>query len=84
MDPHFQQHIATAAEQHAPGKWQYMPSAAIHDAMFLAQVMPAGMLFIPSINGISHDFAEDTSAEDIVRGCQVMATSVASILLHGQ
>jgi N-carbamoyl-L-amino-acid hydrolase len=84
MDPHFQQHIAAAAEQHAPGKWQYMPSAAIHDAMFLAQVMPAGMLFIPSIKGISHDFAEDTNEEDIVRGCQVMATSVASILMDGQ
>jgi beta-ureidopropionase / N-carbamoyl-L-amino-acid hydrolase len=80
MDPSFQQHIAAAAEQHAPGKWQYMPSAAIHDAMFLAQVMPAGMLFVPSINGISHDFAENTSDEDIVRGCQVMATSVVSIL----
>jgi N-carbamoyl-L-amino-acid hydrolase len=61
-----------------------MPSAAIHDAMFLAQVMPAGMLFIPSIKGISHDFAEDTNEEDIVRGCQVMATSVASILMDGQ
>lgn len=80
MDPGFQQHIANAAEQHAPGKWNHMPSAAIHDAMFLAQIMPAGMLFVPSIGGISHDFAEDTSDADIVRGCQVMATAVASIL----
>ncbi len=72
MDAGFQQHIAHAAEQHAPGKWNHMPSAAIHDAMFLAQVMPAGMIFVPSIGGISHDFAEDTSDADIVRGCQVM------------
>jgi N-carbamoyl-L-amino-acid hydrolase len=84
MNPAFQQHIATAAEQIAPGKWSHMPSAAIHDAMFLAQIMPAGMLFVPSINGISHDFAEDTSAADIVRGCQVMATAVASILTEAQ
>ncbi len=84
MDKNFQQHIATAAEQSAPGKWAYMPSAAIHDAMFLAQIMPAGMLFVPSINGISHDFAEDTSDKDIVRGCQVMATAVGSILTAAQ
>jgi N-carbamoyl-L-amino-acid hydrolase len=84
MDTNFQRHIAAAAERIAPGKWSHMPSAAIHDAMFLAQVMPAGMLFVPSINGISHDFAEDTSEADIVRGCQVMATAVASILTEGQ
>jgi N-carbamoyl-L-amino-acid hydrolase len=84
MDPVFQQHIAAAAEHVAPGKWTHLPSAAIHDAMFLAQIMPAGMLFVPSINGISHDFAEDTSDADIVRGCQVMAAAVASILTAAQ
>lgn len=83
MDVHLQRHIAAAAERIAPGKWTHMPSAAIHDAMFLAQIMPAGMLFVPSINGISHDFAEHTSDDDIVRGCQVMATGVASILTEG-
>ncbi len=36
------------------------------------------------IDGISHDFAEDTSDADIVRGCQVMATAVASILTEAQ
>jgi beta-ureidopropionase / N-carbamoyl-L-amino-acid hydrolase len=83
MDANFQRHIAAAAEQIAPDKWAHMPSAAIHDAMFLAEIMPAGMLFVPSINGISHDFAEDTSDADIVRGCQVMTTAVASILTEG-
>jgi N-carbamoyl-L-amino-acid hydrolase len=58
-----------------------MPSAAVHDAMFLAQVMPAGMMFIPSIRGISHDFAEDTSDHDIVTGCQVFTDAIAKILL---
>ena len=80
MAAELQQHLAAAAETHAPGKWQHMPSAALHDAMFLAEIMPAAMLFVPSINGISHDFAENTSDEDIVRGCQVLATAVASIL----
>ena len=38
------------------------------------------MLFVPSIGGVSHDFAEDTSEEDIVLGCRVLATATASIL----
>ena len=80
MDETLRQHIAQAAEQHEPGNWQHMPSAAIHDAMFLATVMPAAMLFIPSIKGISHDFAEDTHEDDIVRGCQVLATAAAAAL----
>lgn len=80
MDASLKKHIEAAAETHAAGLWQSMPSSAIHDAMHLAQVMPAAMLFIPSIGGISHDFAEDTAHEDIVLGCQVMTTAVASIL----
>ena len=57
-----------------------MPSGAFHDAGVICNVMPSAMLFIPSINGISHDFAEDSHEEDIVLGCQVLATATASIL----
>jgi N-carbamoyl-L-amino-acid hydrolase len=38
------------------------------------------MLFVPSIGGISHDIAEDTAEDDIVLGCQVLATAAADIL----
>ena len=72
--------LARAAERHAPGLWQTMPSGAGHDAQFLARVMPAAMLFVPSIGGISHHWSEDTSDADIVLGCQVMASAVAEIL----
>jgi N-carbamoyl-L-amino-acid hydrolase len=42
------------------------------------------MLFIPSIDGLSHAFGEDTDDEDIVLGCHVLATAAASILrAHG-
>ena len=81
MDEGFRLHLAAAAEAHAPGAWQPMPSAAVHDAMFLSSVMPAAMMFIPSIHGISHDFAENTSDEDIVLGCQVFADAAARILM---
>jgi N-carbamoyl-L-amino-acid hydrolase len=80
MDPGLQEHIARAAERHAPGKWQHMPSGAFHDAGFISACLPSAMLFIPSIGGISHDFAEDSRDEDIVLGCQVLADAAASIL----
>jgi N-carbamoyl-L-amino-acid hydrolase len=43
--------------------------------------MPAAMLF-PSVRGVSHSFAEDTRAEDIVLGCEVAAEVVAHLLLR--
>jgi N-carbamoyl-L-amino-acid hydrolase len=80
MDPGLRAHIEAAAERHAPGSWQRMPSGAFHDAGIVSAFMPAAMLFIPSIGGISHDFAEDSRDEDIVLGCQVLADAAASIL----
>ncbi|HEV8097156.1 MAG TPA: hydantoinase/carbamoylase family amidase [Burkholderiales bacterium] len=80
MDERLQQHIAQAAERHAPGKWQRMPSGAFHDAGIVSACIPSAMLFIPSIGGISHDFAEDSRDEDIVLGCRVLADAAASIL----
>ena len=72
MDPRFQAELCDAAEALAPGKWQKMPSGALHDAANLATVMPAGMLFVPSIGGISHAFDEDTGEADLVLGLQVL------------
>jgi N-carbamoyl-L-amino-acid hydrolase len=80
MDETLQRHLAGAAAEHCPQRWCHMPSAAIHDAMFLATVMPAGKLFVPSIGGVSHDFSEDTADDDIVRGAQVLASAAASVL----
>jgi N-carbamoyl-L-amino-acid hydrolase len=80
MDAGLQEHIAASAERHAPGKWQRMPSGAFHDAGIVSARLPSAMLFIPSIGGISHDFAEDSRDDDIVLGCQVLADAAASIL----
>ena len=46
-----------------------MPSGAAHDAQILAPYLPAGMLFVPSIGGISRDFAENSREEGIALGC---------------
>ncbi|WP_264211997.1 hydantoinase/carbamoylase family amidase [Leisingera thetidis] len=72
MDARFQAELSDAAEAFAPGKWQKMPSGALHDAANLATVMPAGMLFVPSVGGISHAFDEDTDEADLVLGLQVL------------
>jgi N-carbamoyl-L-amino-acid hydrolase len=80
MDAGFQDALEHAAERHAPGLHVRMPSGAGHDAQILAERMKAAMLFVPSIGGISHHYAEDTKDEDIVLGCQVLADAVAAIL----
>lgn len=80
MDPVLQAHIETAAERHTRGNWQRMPSGALHDAGVVSASIPSAMLFIPSLGGISHDFAEDSRDADIVLGCQVLADAAASIL----
>ena len=82
MDAGFQAALEQAAEQHCPGKHMRLPSAAGHDAQLMARRVPAGMLFVPSIGGISHHWTEDTRESDIVAGCQVMATA-AELILRG-
>ncbi|TDR85429.1 Zn-dependent hydrolase [Enterovirga rhinocerotis] len=72
--------VAEAAEAHAPGGWTRMPSGAGHDAQYLARVMPAAMLFVPSIGGISHHWTENTSDEDIVLGARVYCDAIERIL----
>jgi N-carbamoyl-L-amino-acid hydrolase len=83
MDPRFRHALTAAAQAHAPGLHQSMPSGAGHDAQILSQLLPSAMLFVPSIGGISHHYAENTSDEDIVLGCQVFADAAAAILAKG-
>ncbi|QOL81685.1 hydantoinase/carbamoylase family amidase [Pseudooceanicola spongiae] len=79
MDAGFQAALAAAAEAQVPGRWRKMQSGALHDAASLSRVMPVAMLFVPSINGISHDFAEDTAEADLVAGLRVLAQAVEKI-----
>lgn len=80
MDEVLQKLLVDASKIHAPDNWMSMPSGGGHDAQLLARRMPAAMLFVPSIGGISHDFKEDTHEADIILGCQVAATAASSIL----
>lgn len=80
MDAIIQNALDGAAGDLAPGRHLRMPSGAGHDAQVLATVMPSGMLFVPSIGGISHHWDENTRDADIVLGCQVMARACDTLL----
>lgn len=69
--------LSEASEAEAPGRWRRMPSGALHDAKNVARLMPAAMLFVPSIGGISHAFDEDTREDDLVTGLRVLARAVS-------
>ena len=49
-----------------------MPSGAGHDAQMLARVCPTSMIFVPSVNGLSHNIAEYTTPADIEAGANVL------------
>jgi beta-ureidopropionase / N-carbamoyl-L-amino-acid hydrolase len=80
MDSGFQREIEAAAERYAPGMHMRLPSAAGHDAAVLSYRMPAGMMFIPSLGGVSHHWSEDTKEDDILLGAQVFADAAERIL----
>lgn len=84
MDGGLLKHVEAAAEQHASGEWMSMPSGAGHDAQTIAQVMPSAMMFVPSIDGKSHVFDENTSDEDLVRGCRVFTDACALMLAEAE
>lgn len=65
--------IETLAIQHGHSVMR-LPSGAGHDAQMLARVCPTAMIFVPSIAGISHNPAENTTDEDLEAG--------ANLLLH--
>jgi N-carbamoyl-L-amino-acid hydrolase len=53
-----------------------MPSGAGHDAQAMAQLGPMGMIFVPSVGGISHSPKEFSRPKDIVNGANVLLRTV--------
>ncbi len=49
-----------------------MPSGAGHDAQMLARMCPTGMIFVPSVKGLSHNVREHTEPADLVAGANVL------------
>lgn len=80
MHAAFQDAIEAASRTCAGGRSVRMPSGAGHDAQVLATIVPAAMLFVPSIGGISHHWTENTADADIVMGAEVFVETCARLL----
>jgi N-carbamoyl-L-amino-acid hydrolase len=73
-----QRAIDRAAERRALSS-RHLPSGAGHDAQMIAALCPMGMIFVPSVGGISHSPRELTTWEDCARGAAVLADVILEL-----
>jgi N-carbamoyl-L-amino-acid hydrolase len=60
-----------------------MPSGAGHDAQNLARIVPSGMIFVPSVGGISHSPKEFTTASNMANGASVLMQAILKLDENG-
>jgi N-carbamoyl-L-amino-acid hydrolase len=78
MDPGVQKTIEASAKA-LNLTTKYLPSGAGHDAQYMAQIMPTGMIFCPSVGGISHSPKEFTKPQDVVNGANVLLQTILAL-----
>jgi N-carbamoyl-L-amino-acid hydrolase len=72
--------VIAALEKAAAGaRCQKMVSRAYHDSLFMARIVPTGMLFIPCRGGVSHRPDEYAAPEAIATGASVLASALAEL-----
>ena len=71
ITPEMQALVAEAADN-CGMTWESLPSGAGHDAQAIASIAPMAMLFVPSVDGISHSPEEYSTPEDCANGAQVL------------
>ncbi|MBV7387265.1 Zn-dependent hydrolase [Pasteurellaceae bacterium TAE3-ERU1] len=59
--------------------YELMPSDAGHDAMHMTKICPTAMIFIPSLQGISHNPLENSHWEDVAAGAKVLFDAVLEL-----
>ncbi len=59
--------------------YKYMPSGAGHDAQDMVHLAPTGMIFVPSVGGISHSPNEFTKPGAMAKGADVLAAAILAI-----
>ncbi|MGI8664450.1 MAG: Zn-dependent hydrolase [Jatrophihabitans sp.] len=77
-DPRLIEQISSAADRLGLES-MLLASGAGHDAQVMAAETPIGMIFVPSIGGISHAPGESTAAADLVRGADVLLQAALAI-----
>jgi len=78
----FDDAITALVQKHATAQGlssRRMTSGAGHDAQMLARICPSGMVFVPSVGGISHNPAEHTEAQDLIAGCDVLLATLVEL-----
>ena len=70
---------ATAAAEQLGASHARLVSRAYHDALFMAQIAPTGMIFIPCRGGWSHRPDEYASPGDIEVGVRALALTLARL-----
>jgi N-carbamoyl-L-amino-acid hydrolase len=74
-DERLRQFVSDSAKQLGSTSLR-MPSGAGHDAQSMAKLGPVGMIFVPSVGGISHSPKEFTRDEDVVNGVNALLHTV--------
>jgi N-carbamoyl-L-amino-acid hydrolase len=77
-DPRIRTMIATSARELGLSSRQ-LPSGAGHDAQAMARLGPMGMIFVPSVGGISHAPSEFTRPQDVVNGANVLLRTLLAL-----
>jgi N-carbamoyl-L-amino-acid hydrolase len=77
-DPRMRRIISDAAQSLGLTQKQ-MPSGAGHDAQDMTRLAPTGMIFVPSVGGISHSPKEYTRPEDVANGANVLLRTVLAL-----
>lgn len=78
----FDERVVDIVENHARDRQlsvRRMPSGAGHDAQMFARVCPTGMIFVPSVKGISHNPAEHTDEADLVAGANLLLATLFTL-----
>ena len=68
--------IVEEAVRQTGAPYRRMMSGAAHDAQMMARITDAAMIFVPSIDGISHDPREKTDYPDIALGAQALLNAL--------
>ena len=78
MDDKIQALIIDAANE-LNYSFKKMPSGAGHDAQDMAIIVPSGMIFIPSVDGISHSPKEFSSDESVYKGTNILLNTILKL-----
>lgn len=81
MSGQIQEAIVNAAENLGLS-YIFMASGAGHDAQSMLDICPAGMLFVPSVDGVSHSAREFTKWDDCVKGANVLLQATLILAHH--